>query len=325
MSESIAPACLESNEKTPQQLGLFDTDRLPRKPYCSDNKGAFNIRPLLDALKFPYIQVNAPGIKWWMVFDIDRAGAFEAWEDAGLPPPAWIATNPRTTAGHICYALEVPVITSLAGRAHPMRYLRHVEYAIAKALSADLGYSGLMTKNPVHHVWRTWVGPQKTYMLEDFAEYIDIPRRIPKKASEYGVGRNCDTFEHLRHWAYAHVMKAKAQSTFEAWQEACIREAELFNTTFRTPLPFSEIKATGKSVARWTWKQFGQGPAAEVFKARQSAKGRMGGLKSGAVRFQGSIEAQAPWVALGISRMTYYRRKKAGLIEGDSKPNQITA
>lgn len=314
-----------TNTENLQQLRLFEADRLPRKPYCSKDKGAFNIRPLLKALQFPYIQVNAPGIKWWMVFDVDRPGAFTAWEEAGLPPPAWVSTNPQTTTGHICYALELPVVTTIAGRAHPLRYLRHVEYGLAKALGADLGYSGLMTKNPTHEVWRTWVGPQRTYLLEEFGEYIDIPKRIPKKALEYSVGRNCDTFEHLRHWAYGHVMKAKAQGTFEAWQQACIREAEQFNTTFKAPMLFPEVKAIGKSVAKWTWANFGSGPAAELFKARQAAKGRIGGLKSGAVRFENSTEAKAPWVALGISRMTYYRRKKLGLLPLHSKPNQITA
>lgn len=300
----------KQSAETSTQLELFTTERLPRKPYCSDDKGAFNVRPLLTALEFSYIQINAPGIKWWMVFDIDRPKAFDAWEDAGLPPPAWVATNPTTTTGHICYALELPVVTTAAARAHPMRYLRHVEYAIAKALTADLGYSGLMTKNPVHDAWKTWVGPQNAYMLEDFAEYIDVPKRIPKKASEYGVGRNCMLFDRLRQWAYGRVMRAKASQPFEQWRESVLGAAEAFNGEFKEPLPFGEVKATAKSVAKWTWANFGQGPAAEQFIEKQ----RLRGLKSGAVRFQDSKTANEPWKALGISRRTYYRRLKAGII-----------
>lgn len=310
MELSIAPRCTESNEKTPRQLNLFDAERLPKKPYCSVAKGAYNIRTLRHALRFPYIQVNSPALKWWMVFDIDRPAAFDAWEDAGLPPPAWVSTNPETTTGHICYALELPVVTSEAGRSHPVLYLRHVEYGIAKALGADLGYSGLMTKNPVHTAWKTWVGPQRTYMLEEFGEYIDIPRRIPKKAEEYGVGRNCMLFDRLRKWAYGRVMRAKATQPFTQWRESVLGAAEGFNAEFQTPLPFSEVKATAKSVAKWTWAHFGQGPAAQNFIETQ----RLRGLKSGAVRFAGSTEAKAPWVALGIHRATYYRRLKAGII-----------
>lgn len=323
MELSIAPQCLESNKKQPHQLNLFDVKRLPKKPYCSDDKGAYNIRSLSAALRFPYIQINGPSLKWWMVFDIDRPAAFDAWEDAGLPPPAWVSTNPQTTTGHICYALELPVVTSAAGRAHPMRYLRHVEYGIAKALGADLGYAGLMTKNPIHEAWKTWVGPQRAYLLEEFAEYIDIPKKIPKRAKdqEYGEGRRCMLFDHLRHWAYGHVMRAKASGSFEAWQGACIREAEQFNTTFtaKGPLPFRDVKSTGRSVAKWTWANFGQGPEGAAFRARQAAKGRTGGLKSGATRFQGSKTANEPWKALGISRATYYRRLSAGIISASGE------
>lgn len=315
MEFSIAPRCLESKQKQPLQLNLFDVERLPKKPYCSHDKGAYNIRPLLAALRYPYIQVNGPHVKWWMVFDVDRPAAFLAWEDAGLPPPAWVSTNPQTTTGHICYALELPVATTAAARAHPMRYLRHVEYGLAKALGADLGYSGLMTKNPTHEAWKTWVGPQRAYMLEEFGEYIDIPKRIPKKAEEYGVGRNCMLFDNLRKWAYARVMRAKATQGFDQWRESVLVAAEGFNAEFKTPLLFSEVKATAKSVAKWTWANFGQGPAAQNFIETQ----RLRGLKSGAVRFAGSKTANEPWKALGISRATYYRRLNAGIISASGE------
>jgi len=313
MTEILTLAPKQTQARS-QQLELFTSERLPLKPYCSDNKTAALIRPLPLALKQPYMQVNVPSIKWWMVFDVDRPKAALAWEDAGLPPPAWACTDPQTTRGHLAYALEVPVVTSQLARIKPLQYLRHVEYGIATALKADIGYTGLITKNPTHLKWKTWIGPQVTYLLEEIGEYIDLPKKIPKKAAEYGVGRNVDTFENLRLWAYSHVMQAKRESTYGQWAEACIGHAESFNMLFKTPLGFPEIRAIGKSVAKWTWNHFGQGVHGDRFIERQRNKGRLGGLKSGAVRFEGSAERKAPWVEMGISRRMYYYRKSSNLI-----------
>lgn len=270
--------------KIPTQLSLFNNSRLPKKPYCSPQKGAHYIRALDKALDYPYVQVNSSSVKWWMVFDIDREGAAYAWHDANLPPPAWTASDAESTTGHTAYGLEIPVITSDAGRAHPMRYLRHVEYGIAKALGADLAYSGLITKNPVHSKWKTWIGPQVTYTLEEFGEYIEIPKKIPAKAKELGVGRNVETFQHLSKWAYSQVMRAKREMGFEQWREACISECERFNTGFKTPMLFSEVKAIGRSVAKWTWNRFGTGEHHAKFIERQQQKG----IKSGQARLAAS-------------------------------------
>jgi hypothetical protein len=224
-----------------------------------------------------------------MVFDIDREGAAFAWQDANLPPPAWSATDRDSTKGHSAFALEVPVITTDAARAHPIRYLRHVEYGMALALGADLKYSGLITKNPTHSNWKVWQGPQHAYTLDEIAEYIEIPKKIPKKAAELGVGRNVDTFEHVRTWAYSHVMQAKRTMNCESWVDACIAEAETFNTRFKNPMLYSECKAIGKSVGRWTWRNFGTGEYHARFIERQSAKG----VKSGAARLAKNEDKRA--------------------------------
>jgi hypothetical protein len=291
------PAC----SPTSQQLSLFSEDRLPHHPYCSPEKGAHLIRALDRALDFPYMQINSPSLKWWMVFDIDRKEAAYAWRDANLPPPAWTTSDPISTKAHTAYALEIPVITSDAARAHPMRYLRHVEYGMALALGSDLSYSGLITKNPIHPDWKTWIGPQVTYTLEEFGEYIEIPKKIPAKAKELGVGRNCETFEHLAKWSYKNVMQAKQAMRFESWIEACVSECERFNTGFKTPMTFSEVKAIGRSVARWTWNRFGTGEHHARFIERQQQKG----VKSGQARFAASEDKRTGAVLMRAKGMTY--------------------
>jgi hypothetical protein len=282
------------------QLSLFSKERLPHRPYCSPEKGAHLIRPVEQALKLPYIQVNSSGIRWWMVFDIDKEGAAFAWQDANLMPPAWAATDPKSTKGHIAYGLDVPVITTDAARAHPIRYLRHVEYGMALALGADLKYSGLITKNPMHKHWKVWQGPQHGYTLDEIAEYIEIPKKIPKKAAELGVGRNVDTFEHVRTWAYSHVMAAKRTMNCESWVDACIAEAETFNTGFKNPMLYSECKAIGKSVGRWTWRNFGTGEYHARFIERQAAKG----VKSGAARLAKNEDTRASARLMAATGMT---------------------
>ena len=66
------------------QQDLFLQNRIPKKPYCTDDLHA-GIRPrsYLHAIKHRYIQVNPPHLRVFMLFDIDREGGALAWEDNG--------------------------------------------------------------------------------------------------------------------------------------------------------------------------------------------------------------------------------------------------
>ena len=70
------------------------------------------------------------------------------------------------------------------------------------------------------------------------------------------------------------------------------------------------MKATAKSVATYTHKHF----SPEGFRAYQAASGRKGGKVSKRPPVAGSEATEKPWEALGISRATYYRKKKAGTV-----------
>uniref|UniRef100_UPI001555E025 primase C-terminal domain-containing protein n=1 Tax=Halomonas hibernica TaxID=2591147 RepID=UPI001555E025 len=124
---------------------------------------------------------------------------------------------------------------------------------------------------------------------------------------DYGLGRNCTLFEKLRQWAYKAIRQGWPDA--DRWYEAVLTRARAYND-FDAPLPDSEVKATARSVAKWTHCNL----SSSGFSQWQAAQGRKGGVRSGQVRRQGSAVEREPWACMGISRATYYRRKKSGEI-----------
>ncbi len=242
------------------QLDLFaETSRWPRKPYCSDDKTASSIRTLQHALKRPYIQANPPHMRIWSIYDVDRAGAALAWDDANLPPPAWAAVDRQSTRGHLVWGLSAPVLVESPDmRQRPMRYLCAVEAAFRAKLQADQGYSGLMTKNPGHELWRVLRGPRMSYDLAELAEWVDLPKFIPKrKPEEVGLGRNVTVFESLRQYAYRHIRHYKGDvRNFVLWQAHLNAKALERNGDLLNPLAGNEVWHIAKSVSKWTWNRF---------------------------------------------------------------------
>ena len=76
---------------------------------------------------------------------------------------------------------------------------------------------------------------------------------------------------------------------------------------FSEPLPYSEIKATSKSIAKYCWKR--DAYHYNEFIYRQALKGSKGGKASKRKPVATSEQSLKPWEELGISRATYYRRK----------------
>ena len=121
-----------------KQLELFNSKRLPEAPYCTKGKGeAVVIRRLQSALRNPLIQINLPVLTWWLVFDIDHPQAAVAWQDAGLPPPNWVAVNPSNGHAHMVYGLSIPVKTADPEHIKALRYFAAVYDAMAVALKGS--------------------------------------------------------------------------------------------------------------------------------------------------------------------------------------------
>ena len=196
-----------------------------------------------------------------LVFDLDKPDSYHAWQDAGLPAPHWISVNRTNGHAHIGYMLATPVARTSAARQKPLRYLAAIEHVLAKRLGADMGYAGLITKNPTHSDWLTIWHQIEPYSLDYLAEFCPdadlaaYSRRSRKEAT--GLGRNVTVFDNVREWAYTAIRAHWRPNGYDAWlcavQAAC-ECTNVFGLEQGGPLPHSEIKATAKSIARWTWR-----------------------------------------------------------------------
>lgn len=235
----------------------------PFLPRCSDDKTAARIRPREWAIRWPYMQVNRPGMVSWLIFDLDHPNA-HVWEDAGLPAPNLVVRNRESGHSHLYYAIP-PVCTSERARAKPIEYMRAVYAAMAGRLKADPQFhSGPVAKTPGHPWWATTELHAHVYELGQLAEYVDIASapRWSKGPDVDAVAhsRHCILFEQLRFYAYSIVAKEKALGSYDGFVR--LLEAFAFNKNsfakhgFSEDLPMSSIRATVKSVARWTWEKY---------------------------------------------------------------------
>lgn len=291
-----------------QTSPFFCAERLPRRPYCTDDLN-YGIQPrrLDTALKKLMIQINPPGIRLWMTFDVDRCDASRRWDDVSLPPPSWTSCDRRTGRGHMVYGLKYPVRLNEINK--QTRFLSAVENEITERLGADRGYSGLMTKNPFisnkdgYHHWSTITWKKDDlYTLTDFMDWIDLPKKPVKPKIEvptFGLSRNVDAFDKTRFWSYQNF---KHFEDFEKWQSAVDQRALAFavEAGYLQPLGEREVMGIAKSVGKWVWKR--RAVLTADFLARQKALGHRGGRPS----------LDEPWKKLDISRANWFEKKKSG-------------
>ena len=300
------------------QLELFQ-ESLPNKPYATDSlQSGLKICYKQKAIAKRYLQHNPQSKIHWLVVDCDRPGALEvANMQATCPAPNFEVVNPANGHSHLFYGLVAPVVRTNAGRAKPLEYLASVEYALREMLGGDPGYSGLISKNPLHPTWNLIERQQSLWSLGELAEYLSLPAKLPAKALQIGLGRNCSLFESARRWAYKSVLAYKLAGTQETFTTAVLEACQGLNK-FPEPLPAAEVKATAKSIARWTWKHYTGRLPDEEFSKVQAARASKG---LGVPRYRHTtddrsravLEARAPGAkvadvakAHGVSRYTLY-------------------
>ena len=126
---------------------------------------------------------------------------------------------------------------------------------------------------------------------------------------QHGAGRNREVFDDLRLWAY----KQDKSSSFDAWLNKLLVKAIGYNT-YSNPMDLKEVEQIAKSVAKYTFNRtFNESFTDYVARTHtseiQAKRGAIGGAKS---KGGGRPPLGEPWVELGISRRTYFRRKSSG-------------
>ena len=269
-------------------------ENLPHRPYHTDDL-AFGLRISGKgrALLARYIQQNQPHAQFWLVFDVDREGAAIDWSDRNAP------------------ALDSSV--------KALKYVAAIERSLCEKLCADVNYSGLICKNPFHLEWQVMEWREEAYTLDELADYLDLSASARRSIDKhYGMGRNCHLFEMTRKWAYRAIRQG--WPAFSQWLEAVIQRVEMYNASLPVPLSPPECRAIGKSIAKYTHRNFTPETFAQYVADThtpeiQAARGRKGGSKSKRSTVATSARTLKPWEALGISRAWYYQLKKRGLVE----------
>lgn len=230
----------------------------PYLPRCSDNKTAAIVRPVRYAIRYPYMQVNRSGMVSWLIFDLDHSNA-NIWDDRGLPAPNFIVRNRKNGHAHLYYAI-IPVCTSENARSKPLQYMKAIYQAMAIKLDADTAYSGPVAKTPFHPWWDTTEVHDQEYELGELADYVELPTRSWNKGPDLDAvahSRHCTMFEELRFYAYSivgHMRETSSYPRFLQEVEAYAHNHNNFRARgFSANLSLSQVKATVKSVSRWTW------------------------------------------------------------------------
>jgi len=297
-------------------------DHAPHRPYCTDRLDhGLKVRPLRDALAYRYLQANGPAQVWTIVTDIDRDIAAQAsgqdWTLGG-PEANAIALNPENGHGHALVYLAAGVTRTSAGRLAPLRYLAAIERGLCLAYGGDPAYSGLITKNPISKSWRTIERHDKLWTLDEIAAALDLKASnaktfTPEPGEAYGSGRNVSLFDQTRFWAYSAIREFWAPDGLPRWQGAVLGHVEALNGQFPAPLPYSEVKAIAKSIAKWTWQRTTpQGLRELIERTHTPEQQRERGRKATNQPEAGKASGQVRWQAKEAQRATARLMRAAG-------------
>ena len=294
--------------KTQPQLELFPSfiGNLPIKPYCTNDLATgLKIRPKNSAISFKYIQPNSPFYQHYFVLDLDYESALSEilYSLNGVPMPNFVAENPQNGRLHAFFELKTPIYTTDASRQKPIMLANAIYLRLRELFNADVGYSGLISKNPMHEQWHTYSIRKKPYSLNELSSKLDISwldvKKAPKQDEAVGLGRNCYIFHTARHWAYVEIRKYRGK-TYSIWLQCVMDHCLKLNEGITKPMQYNEIKGIAKSISRYCWKK--DAYCYQEFIDRQSRKGKLGGLKSDSSKG-------------GIARSQIFKEKKKQAIE----------
>jgi DNA-binding CsgD family transcriptional regulator len=270
----------------PWTLDFWDKTWRPRYPFATDDF-SHGLYPTdrQTAERLRYLQLNPHAVKNWLSVDIDHAdGALRAlWDSHGMVPNL-ITENPLNGHAHAHWALSEGVTWTDSGRLAPKRLYSAVGEGLRRKTDGDPGYSGLVTKNPLHPDWVTkWLHPN-LYELSDLkaalGEFMPPAGWQTRHKPLVGEGRNVSLFKNLALASYRLVRHYWDNS--EGFYQALLTAASEANAKFAEPLSDAEVRGIARSVHKWIttesrlWRD-GRVAYEAHFIALQSWRGRRSG------------------------------------------------
>jgi DNA-binding transcriptional regulator YiaG len=253
------------------QLNILDSikDALPTKPYTLMDKGcAMFITSIEAAIKSNprYIQANQPNSLSFMVFDLDYKKAILAHEKTDVLTPSFYTVDKKKTTAHAVYMLETPVHKNQHSKQSPQHLFATLEDIYGTRLGADKGYSGLVMKNPFYTGHNIYLPEETlcTVSLAEMADYVDFNQynkqlKQQKTKEAFSEGRNIAVFDLVREWAYKEIRNYWNKS-YREWLMVVQEKTKAVwhniqgNYNKQSPYSVAEMKATARSIAKWTWK-----------------------------------------------------------------------
>lgn len=289
---------------------------LPLRPLCTNDfiEGVYR-RPRSRALAgYRYIEANPKSISDLLVVDIDdeNARAIALWEHDHILPNV-IVENPDNGHAHAVWALATPFSRTEYAKRKPLALAAAVTEGLRRSCDGDKGYSGLMTKNPLHQAWESSLVTDRLYSLDELTHWLTESGDMPpaswkrtKRRNTVGLGRNCSIFETARTWAYPLVRRypdRSEESSNDLHRKICAKAAEINFEENSDPLAESEVNQIAKSIHKWIVTRFyGWTDGATVceanFIAIQSARGR----RSGQSRLRGKGRNKMRQEVLNLDR-----------------------
>lgn len=325
---------------------------LPGWMPCTDNLCHGHVlAPRRVALQRRYLRPNTDRLCRWLFVDIDREDAALAYDEANVAVPNVIVLNPANGHAHYGYCLGIPVITSDKARHEPIMFLQGISRVLTRRLGADPGFRNYLVKNPLHPDWHTvWLQPY-CYRLNDLAVWLepeDMAFLSASRETEFAqAGRNCLLTSELSKFGLRTAWRYRDSGwTLEAYQRVLRERAFDLNAVFDEPLGFGEVMGIVRSVGKWAWRLSTAEKFSQIQRWRALTRRRLnehvlaeiphleelsgaevaqilGCSRRNARRYHAtprhqyeanSLSRKQPWEAMGISRSTWYRRKKAGLL-----------
>lgn len=260
-----------------EQLDLF-FDRAPAWPHVSTDlqaHGAWRVdrEHARNAMEYRAIQHNPGRLVGGIALDLDYeeapARVLDLARGRYIPAPNIITANPDEKGAHAVWLLEHPVARSEAASQKPLRWLAALEAELTERTEADRGYSGFLTKHPRFIGFATMPGgASNLYTLAGLEAGLggSVPRLTTHRALvEKGTatGRNCYIFDTVRRRAYtlrrSWFGREGERGAFEQFSTQVYAMAMALNSGSVAglwacgALSESEVRATAKSISKWTW------------------------------------------------------------------------